>query len=368
MTVKSRLSLKSVHGASRLPWLSIARWFTGIVCIGAVIAVALNIADLERLMIVLRGIEPQWLLLGLLTQGLTYAAAAGIWHEVLRASKHPVPFLSLYRLSLAQLFAEQAVPSSGLSGALLVVKGLVNRGVEEATGMGCMLVGMISYYAAYLLVIIASFVILYSAHSRPQPDLEILAPSLLVVAAIFCLLATAVLGCVFWLRRRGSLRKLPGGLQKWLRSWKHGWPFLERVTELLQEVPPQLLRNKYLLLRAIALQTSVFMIDAVTFNVVLHAIGSPLRYDFVFVCFVLASVVGTVLPIPLGLGTFEASCVALLHLFEVPVESGLVAVVLLRGFTFWMPMIPGLWLARQEMREPLQGERVSVGQSPPSNE
>jgi len=33
----------------------------------------------------------------------------------------------------------------------------------------------------------------------------------------------------------------------------------------------------------------------------------------------------------------------------VEVEAALAATLLLRGLTFWLPMVPGLWLARREM-------------------
>lgn len=336
--------------AAPLPWLNIARWFTGLIGVGAVIAVILNIADIEHLLAVIRDIEPLWLLLALLSQAMTYGAAAGVWFQVLRADGRSVPFHALYRLSLAQLFAEQALPSSGLSGALLVVKGLVNRGIEEATGMGCMLVGMVSYYAGYLLAITASFAILFSEHDLRDPHMTVLVLPLLIVAGLFCLLIMALLGFVFWLRRYGEVPHLPRRLLSWLQRWHAGWSMLERLLQMLSEAPAALLQSRSLLIRATALQLTVFLIDAVTFTIMLQAIGAHLRYDIVFACFVLASLVGSVLPVPLGLGSFEASCVALLHLFQVPVETGLIAVLLLRGFTFWLPMIPGLWLAHRELQ------------------
>jgi glycosyltransferase 2 family protein len=54
-------------------------------------------------------------------------------------------------------------------------------------------------------------------------------------------------------------------------------------------------------------------------------------------------------PIPLGLGTFETACVGMLALLGVAIESALTATLLLRGLTFWLPMVPGLWLARREI-------------------
>jgi len=38
------------------------------------------------------------------------------------------------------------------------------------------------------------------------------------------------------------------------------------------------------------------------------------------------------------------------------VEAALAATLLLRGLTFWLPMVPGLWLARREMTAAFQPE------------
>jgi uncharacterized protein (TIRG00374 family) len=70
----------------------------------------------------------------------------------------------------------------------------------------------------------------------------------------------------------------------------------------------------------------------------------------VFASFVFAQVAATVLLVPGGLGTFEASAVAMLALFRVPVEVALTATLLLRGFTYWLPMAPGFWLSRREIK------------------
>jgi uncharacterized membrane protein YbhN (UPF0104 family) len=51
----------------------------------------------------------------------------------------------------------------------------------------------------------------------------------------------------------------------------------------------------------------------------------------------------------MGLGTFEATCVAMLRTLGVPLEAALMATLLLRGFTLWLPMLPGLLLARREL-------------------
>jgi uncharacterized membrane protein YbhN (UPF0104 family) len=49
---------------------------------------------------------------------------------------------------------------------------------------------------------------------------------------------------------------------------------------------------------------------------------------------------------PLGLGTFEAASIAMLHVVGIGLEGALTATLLLRACTLWLPMLPGLWCAR----------------------
>ena len=94
------------------------------------------------------------------------------------------------------------------------------------------------------------------------------------------------------------------------------------------------------------------MLDALTLWLMFRALGNNPEIWIIFVSFVMASITATLGPIPLGLGTFEAGCVGMLSFLGVTLETALAATILLRGLTFWLPMIPGLWLARHELRPP----------------
>ena len=63
-------------------------------------------------------------------------------------------------------------------------------------------------------------------------------------------------------------------------------------------------------------------------------------------------------PIPLSLGTFEATCVAVLDLLGIPVAPALTATLLFRGFTMWLPMLPGMWLARREFAGGASAQKI----------
>jgi len=105
-----------------------------------------------------------------------------------------------------------------------------------------------------------------------------------------------------------------------------------------------------LLIITTLLQETIFLLDAYTLKVMLNAVGQDVSFLVVFPSFVVASVVATLSPVPLGLGTFEATCVAMLSMLGVTLEAAFTATLLLRGFTLWLPMIPGLWLTKLEMR------------------
>lgn len=101
---------------------------------------------------------------------------------------------------------------------------------------------------------------------------------------------------------------------------------------------------------ATALHGTVFMLGSLTLWAMLQAIGHSASFWVALPSFIMAPVVATLGPVPLGLGTFEASCGAMLGALGVPIETALTATPLLRGFTLRLPMLPGLWLARRTLR------------------
>jgi uncharacterized protein (TIRG00374 family) len=91
-------------------------------------------------------------------------------------------------------------------------------------------------------------------------------------------------------------------------------------------------------------------LDAATLAVMLLAVGARPDPLSCFAAQVMAQVASTVGVMPGGLGTFEAGSVATLTLTGTPPAAALSATLLLRGFTFWLPMIPGLILLRRTER------------------
>ena len=65
----------------------------------------------------------------------------------------------------------------------------------------------------------------------------------------------------------------------------------------------------------------------------------------------LATLARTIGIVPGGLGTFEGMSVSMLHLMGIPLATALAATLCFRGLSFWLPLAPGLLLARRESKQ-----------------
>lgn len=307
-------------------------WLFAFAVLGGLISLVVHLGEVEHFGELLQRARPGWLLIGLLFQTLTYLCAAWVWYRTLPELAEHVPLRSLVPLSVAKLFADQAMPSGGISGALLTVAGLRHRGVSESHALAVLLVSLVSYYAAYLAATITALLLLWFRHA--------VSPVLGVLAAMFSLVAAGVPAVVL----RGH-RRLMRPLPRWLEKR----PGIDLLREALARAQGNLLGNRRLLLITTAMQAMVFALDAATLWAMLQAIGHAQEFTVAVVAFVMASVIGTLSPLPLGIGAFESGCVALLMQLGTDIEPALAATLLLRGFTLWLPMLPGLWLMHREM-------------------
>jgi uncharacterized protein (TIRG00374 family) len=309
--------------------------------LAAVVLVATRFTELEHFAALLQQAEPLWLLLAFVLQCLTYIFAAAVWHGALRHMGSHRRFWSIVPLGLAKLFTDQALPTGGIGGTLLVVMALERRGVASGLAMAALLIGMISFYVAYLSAVLAALAVLYFH--------DILDLYMIGAAIIFIFVATGIPLIVLALRRWSAHSNGPGKASPMAR-WLNHVPGVATLLEALAAAPARLLRDPRPFLQASLLQMMVFLLDAATLWVMLQAIGANAGLSAAFAAFMMASLAATIGPMPLGLGTFEAVSVAMLHLQGQSVEAALTATLLLRGFTFWLPMLPGLLIARRELR------------------
>jgi uncharacterized membrane protein YbhN (UPF0104 family) len=320
--------------------MTFAAWLFAVLAFAAVVAIVGQRGEIAETITLIRGVQTRWLLLAAGLEGLTYVMAAAVWHLALEANHHHQSMRSLMALVLAMLVSNQAVPSVGVSGGLVVVEALVRRGVPEAAVMSALLLGLVSAYAAFLTALAVVGFWMRPSHG---------AHTLMVGATIaFTLMAGAVTSAVF------GVGRLP---QVWRRRLSR-WPVVGASVEGLADAQTAPLREPRLFFKATAFQLAEIAIDTSTFGVVLYALGFHLPAQVVFGTYVIASVTSRVALVPLGLGTFEAASVTVLHASGVPVGAALAATLIFRGFTLWLPMLPGLVAARRVL-QPYRGRGQS---------
>jgi uncharacterized protein (TIRG00374 family) len=240
-----------------------------------------------------------------------------------------LPLRDLAKLVLAKLFMDQAVPTAGLGGTFLIVRGLQQHGVSRPVAIAAMIVDALAYFAAYLVAVGTTLAIIWRYHH--------LSRVLVGLAALVVLLAVFVPAAVLWL-----IGESDGRTPAWLRRFRR----VEVLVSTIAGSARDLVRDWQLLATAAVLKLSVFVLDAATLLAMLYAVGQGAGPGVAFASFVVATMAATVGPIPGGLGTFEGTSIAMLTLFDVRIEAALEATLLLRGFTFWLPMLPGLWVTR----------------------
>jgi glycosyltransferase 2 family protein len=317
-------------------WLHlIVAWLFGAVVLGGLVGFIMHFGAIEVFVAKLRGADPFWLAAALSCQLATYLSAAAVWFRVLKRAGSPLPFLSLLRLAFVELFANQAVPTGGLSGSLMVVRGLIRRGVASSVAVTALFVAALSYYVAYFMVGLLAFVLLW--HSG---DLNAAWRALFIA---FAIVVTALVMAIFFLSRsRDDL--IPDAIRHWR-------PFAQ-MARMLSQVRVDMLHDPRLIFEVVTLQSGIFLLDATTLWCTGQAVGLNVDIGSSFMSFVLASVVATLSPIPLGLGSFEGTCTGLLHLMGGGLEGSLAATLILRGLTLWLPMLPGMAMIRREAIKP----------------
>jgi glycosyltransferase 2 family protein len=309
-------------------------WLPGVLLLAGLVAIVNHAGEGQRFAEMLEQARPAWLLVGALLQACTYVCAAFVWQRALRKGRARCTVRSLVPVAIARLFVDQVVPTAGFGGRLLVVRALRRRGVHVGLAVAAILVDLLTLYAAFAVSVVASLAIVATLS-----DLNHL---VLVLAGLFAIFALAIPSTVLWFSRGGE-RTPP--------RWLHRLP---RADELLREVaraPRRLVRNPRVLLQAGGLQLIIFLLDGATLWAMLRAVGYEADPLGMFASFIFAQVAATVFLVPGGLGTFEASSVAMLALFKVPVEAALTATLLLRGLTYWLPMAPGYWLSHREIKK-----------------
>ena len=308
-------------------------WLLGVLLIAGVVFAILHWGDVKKFADLVAHSKPLWLLAAAAAQLFTYVALAAQWARVLRAGKCRAPFGKLLGLTVSKHFADQMVPTAGMSGNVVVVDRLQAIGASRAVALATLIMTIIAYYASYGFVSLVALVLLWIHGKTSWVVVGLISASLALSAAVPAL--------ALWLQRKGA-KAIP----RWLRQIRT----VCELFEMIKEAPTRLVRNLRLIGELTLLNAAVFLLDGLTMQLCLFALGLHAPFSTAFTAFIMASIVVTLGPIPMGLGSFEAVSIGMLRALGIPFEAALSATLLFRGYTLWVPLLPGMVAARRQLK------------------
>jgi glycosyltransferase 2 family protein len=302
---------------------------------GGVALAVTHLSEPQRFLALLESARLEVLLFAIPLQALTYVVAGAAWRVALVRGGAPLRLTLLARIALAKLAFDQLIPTGGVSGTAFLVHTLRRQALPGALAFAVLFVSWAGYTIGYVIAVAGAVVVLAFR--------DAFHPAIITLLAIFVVIMIGrVIGLII-------ARRLPH------QRWPHSITRFRKVDVLLREAaaaPRGVSTSPTVIVKSGTWHVAVYLLDAGTLYVCLLAVGATAHPADVLASFMIAMLVATVGFLPGGLGTFEAACVAMLNSFDVPLEDALAGTVLLRGFTYWLPMIPGALLARQQLRSP----------------
>ena len=312
----------------RAPWL--AGLLAGIAALAALILFITHAGDITTFARQAANAKAGPLFAAAAVQALPYLITAFVWFLFLRRIGTPLKFMSLVPLSFAKLFADQAIPSGGLSGAAFFLFALTQRGVPDKSAFRTFVFTTSAYFLAFLCAAIISLIALSLAEEAPPA----LSASVSAFAGFFVLL-TVLAGLAI-------LYKAP------MPAFLAGRRFAQKAAEFLGAAVADIRHMPGLFAKLGMLLLASRVMDGLTVMLISEAIGAPVPLFTGFIAVATASIAATIGPVPMGLGTFEAGMIASLSVFGVSVEDALTMTLIYRGLTLWLPLLPGFAILQRE--------------------
>lgn len=318
-----------------------------------VILVLVKFSELKEIIKLLK--QTNWIFIGLavLLQALTYFSLASLYSSIFKIFHYRIPLGKLCRLAVASTFLNQIFPSAGLAGLTLITASLKKDGISKGKStltatVGAILIGTIFLF--FLAVSIAYYLI-WQIQMTPAHTIFFTAMLIIIVL---------VINSAFYLFRHKEslyrimefLSRLVNRLRRIFKSKKYTSP--QDISFFIEEFylgVDVIRQNKKKLIKPLACAIVFFFSDVLTLFFVFLAFGRWVKIGIIIIGFVLTDTLGFVVAIPTSLGVFELSMSAIFSNLGIPLASAVVATLIFRALTFWLPIPIGYFFYHSLIKE-----------------
>jgi uncharacterized protein (TIRG00374 family) len=290
--------------------------------------------------------RPAWTIAALLLTFGMFGGYVAMFRGVFaRAGTRRIGWRASYQITMAGLAASRLFAAGGAGGVVLTAWALRRSGMRKRTVADKTISFLVLTYLPYAVaVVVCGFGLHWGLFNGANPF------SLTFVPAVVALVIMAIFAAIAF---------VPTDLQRRLRGLRRE-SRLGRLTHKLALAPATLSAGvrdamEHLRRRDPALSGAVLFwaFQIAVLWAAFHAFGDAPPLAVLVQGFFLG-MLGNLLPLPGGVGGVEGGMVGAYSAFGVDFELALVAVLVFRAFTFWLPLLPGIY-AYFRLRRTVEG-------------
>ena len=298
--------------------------------------------------------RPAWIAASLVFTFGMFAGYVAMFRGIFLRAGSRIGWAASYQITMAGLAASRLFAAGGAGGLVLTAWALRRSGMRRRTVADKTLAFLVLTYLPYdIAVIVCGFGLHWGLFEGPDPFSLTFVPA--VVGVIFLAIAFAIAFIPTDLERRlqrftGRGGRIGGLAQQLAHVPAASSAGVREALEHLRSRDPALFGSVAYWAFQIAVVWAAF-----------HAFGDapPLA---VLVQGFFVGMLGNLLPMPGGVGGVEGGMIGAYAAFGVDSGLAVVAVLVYRAFTFWLPLVPGVF-AYFRLRRTVEGWRRELAAS-----
>jgi len=293
-----------------------------------------KLAGLKQTWGQLRRGDPLWLVAGGALELLSIAGYATLFRTVVGREVPRIDWRVSLQIPLAGIAAIRLVAAAGAGGVAVTAWALGRAGMSAQVIACRMVASVVVQYSVYLGALIVCGLGLWTGLFGGGGSVAIT----ILPAAFAAVLVAAIL----------SLALMPSDIEQRLDGFANRSRGLGWIARRLAKAPDalgggvrtagELVRQRRLGLLGAA---AYWGFDIAVLGVCFHAFGTVVPVAVLVVGYFLGTL-GSLLPLPAGIGGGEGGVIGAFVAFGIPASSAVIAVLAYRAISFWLPTLPGI--------------------------
>jgi uncharacterized protein (TIRG00374 family) len=279
--------------------------------------------------------DPLWLTTGVVFTAGMFGGYVAMFRGIFtRAGTHRLGWRESYQITMASLAATRLFAAGGAGGLVLTAWALRRAGMRAREVADKTIAFLVLTYCPYAVaVVVCGFGLHWGLFPGEDPFAFTFVPAVIAVLMIVAVLMMTLVPTD--LVRRAERLGRSGRLGRLVQRAAH----LPAASSAgIREAIHHVRGRDPALLGAIAFWGFQILVLWAAF----HAFGDPPPWAVLIQAF-FVGMLGNLLPMPGGVGGVEGGMIGALVAFGVDGGLAVVAVLVYRAFTFWLPLIPGVF-------------------------